>query len=110
MRDTVAQLLERDFEIVQAVEDGRAFLEAAAKLQPDLCLVDVSMPVIGGIEAIAQLKERGSTAKVIVLTIHQDLDFVRAAFRNGASGYVVKSQIATDLSTAVTEVMAGRTF
>jgi len=104
------RLLERDFEIVKAVEDGRAFLEAASTLDPDLCLVDISMPFVNGIEAIDHLKENGSRAKIIILTIHEDLDFVRAAFRSGASGYVVKSRIATDLPVAVNEVLAGRTF
>jgi DNA-binding NarL/FixJ family response regulator len=110
MRDFVTQLLETDFEIVQAVGDGRAFLEAASKLNPDLCLLDISMPIIDGIQAAAQLKASGSTAKIIMLTIHEDNDFVRASFKNGASGYVVKTRIASDLVIAVREVLAGRTF
>jgi DNA-binding NarL/FixJ family response regulator len=110
MREYVTHLLESEFEIIRAVADGREFLEVAAKLNPDLCIVDISMPVINGIQATGQLKQNGSTAKVIMLTIHEDGDFVRAAFRNGASGYVVKSQIATDLIVAVREVLAGRTF
>ena len=68
------------------------------------------MPVIDGIEAAAQLKASGSAAKIIMLTIHEDNDFVRASFKSGASGYVIKSRIATDLILAVTEVLAGRTF
>jgi len=110
MRDLVVQLLETDFEILQAVGDGRAFLEAAVDLKPDLCLVDISMPFVNGLEAAAQLKDSGSATKVIILTIHEDLDFVRASFRSGASGYVVKSRIGTDLLPAVKEVLAGRTF
>jgi DNA-binding NarL/FixJ family response regulator len=110
MRDFAVQLLEPEFEIVQAVEDGHAFLEAALKLKPDLCVLDISMPIINGIEAAARLKERGSMSKVIILTIHDDSDFLQAAFRSGASGYVVKSRMATDLRIAVTEVLAGRTF
>jgi DNA-binding NarL/FixJ family response regulator len=110
MRDFAVQLLEPEFEIVQAVEDGHAFLEAALKLKPDLCVLDISMPIINGIEAAARLKERGLISKVIILTIHDDSDFLQAAFRNGASGYVVKSRMATDLRIAVNEVLAGRTF
>src|SRR5262245_9211124 len=110
MRDLVVQLLEAEFEIVRAVEDGCAFLEAAVKLNPDLCLLDISMPIFNGLEAAAQLKEVGSTAKIIILTIHEDLDFVRAAFNSGALGYVVKSRLGTDLYTAVNEVLAGRKF
>jgi DNA-binding NarL/FixJ family response regulator len=110
MRDIVVRLLENEHEIIQAVEDGGALLEAEIRLQPDLCLVDISMPVMNGIEAALQLKQRGSNAKIIMLTIHDDGDFARAAFRNGASGFVVKSHMGTDLRIAVKEVLAGRTF
>ena len=110
LRDFVTQLLENEFEIVEAVEDGRALLEAASRLKPDLCLLDISMPIIDGIQAAALLKKSGSMAKVIMLTIHEDQDFVRESFKSGASGYVVKARIAQDLVIAVTEVLAGRTF
>lgn len=110
MRDFVTQLLEGEYEIVQAVGDGRTFLEAASKLNPDLCLLDISMPIIDGLQAAAQLKASGSTAKIIMLTISEGEDFVREAFKNGASGYVIKARIETDLVLAVTEVLAGRTF
>ena len=92
------------------MRDGRTFLEAASKLNPDLCLLDISMPIIDGIQAAAQLKASGSTAKVIMLTISEGEDFVSEAFKHGASGYVVKRRMATDLTLAVTEVLAGRTF
>lgn len=110
MRDFVTKLLEREYEIVGAVGDGRTFLEAASKLNPDLCLLDISLPIIDGIQAAAQLKASGSTAKVIMLTISEGEDFVREAFKNGAYGYVIKRRIATDLALAVREVLAGRTF
>jgi len=110
MRNFVTQMLEQEYEIVEAVPDGRTFLEAASKLKPDLCLLDISMPIIDGIQAVAQLKASGSSAKVIMLTISEGEDFVSEAFKNGASGYVIKRRIATDLALAVTEVLAGRTF
>jgi DNA-binding NarL/FixJ family response regulator len=110
MRDVVVCLLEKEYEIVQTVEDGHSFLEAAMKFNPDLCLLDISMPILNGIEAASQLRGSGSKAKIIMLTIHEDGDFARAAFRSGASGYVVKSRMATDLRLAVKEVLAGRTF
>ena len=109
IRAIVTELLEREYEIV-VVTDGRALLDAASKLNPDLCVVDISMPVIDGIQAAAELTASGSKAKIIMLTIHEDDDFVQASFKNGASGYVVKARIATDLVVAVTEVLAGRTF
>jgi DNA-binding NarL/FixJ family response regulator len=110
MRDRVVRMLERDFEMLEPVKDGSALLEAAARYQPDVCLLDISMPVLNGIEAAAQLKESGSTAKIIFLTIHEDLDFLVAALRAGASGYVVKPRMASDLRVAIKEVLAGRTY
>ena len=110
MRTIVAQLLEREFEILDSVADGHALLTAAARLKPDVCLLDISMPAMNGIEAAIQLKERGSTAKLIFLTIHEDGDFVQAALRIGASGYVFKRRIRSDLSFAVSEALADRIF
>jgi DNA-binding NarL/FixJ family response regulator len=110
MRDRVVGMLEREFEMLEPVKDGRALLEAATKLKPDVCLMDISMPVIDGIEAAAQLKESGSTAKIIFLTIHEDPDFLVAALKVGASGYVVKPRMALDLSAAIKEVLSGRTY
>lgn len=110
MRDRVVSMLEREFEMLEPVNDGRALLEAAARLEPDVCLMDISMPFVNGIEAAAQLKESGSKAKIIFLTIHEDLDFLVAALRAGASGYVVKPRMASDLRAAIKEVLAGHTY
>jgi DNA-binding NarL/FixJ family response regulator len=110
IRDRVVRLLEREFEMLEPVKDGRELLESASRLKPDVCLLDISMPVINGIEAAAQLIESGSMAKIIFLTIHEDPDFLIAALKAGASGYVVKPRMASDLRAAVKEVLAGRTF
>ena len=110
MRDRVVSMLEREFEMLEPVNDGRALLEAAARLEPDVCLMDISMPFVNGIEAAARLKESGSKAKIIFLTIHEDLDFLVAALRAGASGYVVKPRMASDLRAAIKHVLAGRTY
>jgi DNA-binding NarL/FixJ family response regulator len=110
MRERVVQLLEDEFEILGALEDGLAIVNAAIRLKPDLCLLDISMPILNGIEVANQLKRDGSTAKIIFLTIHEDPDFVQAALNTGALGYVVKSRIASDLLTAVRNVVAGRRF
>jgi DNA-binding NarL/FixJ family response regulator len=110
IRDLVIKMLEPEFAIVRAVADGQALLEAASALSPDVCLLDISMPIISGIEAANQLKESGSTAKIIMLTVHEDPDFVRAALNSGASGYVLKSRMGTDLPLAVKRVLAGKTF
>ena len=110
MRDKVVRLLRRDFEVVAAVTNGEALLEAAARLNPDVCVLDISMPVLNGIETANHLKKISSPAKVIFLTIHNDSDSVGAAFKSGAEGYVFKTRMAADLIVAVKEVLAGRTF
>ena len=90
--------------------NGAALLEAAVRLKPDVYVLDISMPLLSGIETAIHLKQSDSTAKVIFLTIHQDPDFVGAAFKSGAEGYVFKTRMAADLVVAVREVLAGRTF
>lgn len=110
MRESVVHVLRPEFEVLEAVADGQALLDAAARWNPDVCVVDISMPIMSGIEAAAQLRERGSIAKVIFLTIQDDKDFVEEAIKAGAKGYVVKAHMAADLLVAVREVLAGRTF
>ena len=110
MRKIVVRLLEGEFEILEPVEDGQALLKAASKLNPDVCLLDISMPSMNGIEAAILLKERGSTAKIIFLTVHEDRDFIQAALGIGASGYVFKRRVTSDLSRAVSEALADRIF
>ena len=110
MRDSVVRLLQRHFDVIAAVANGAALLEAALRLTPDVYVLDISMPLLSGIETAIHLKQNDSTAKVIFLTIHQDPDFVGAAFKSGAEGYVFKTRMAADLVVAVREVLAGRTF
>ena len=110
IRDKVKRYLEAEFSVIEAVENGRALIEAAVRLDPDVCLLDISMPVLDGIETANQLKELGSKAKVIFLTVHEDSDFLQAALKSGASGYVIKRRMASDLHRAVKEALAGRIF
>jgi len=110
MRERVVSLLKREFDVVEAVANGKALLEAAALLKPDVCVLDISMPLLNGIETVVHLKQSDSTAKVIFLTIHHDSDFIGAAFKSGVEGYVFKTRMAADLILAVREVLAGRTF
>lgn len=110
MRDRIKRHLELEFDVIAAVENGRTLLEAAARLNPDICLLDISMPVMNGIETAIQLRQSGSTAKVLFLTIHEDPDFLDAALRTGASGYVLKRRMASDLRPAIRDVLAGKTF
>lgn len=108
--DKVGWLLDREFDVVGKVRDGQALLDAAERLKPDLLIVDISMPVMGGIEAAHRLMEAGSNARIVFLTVHEDLDFIEEAFAAGASGYVIKSRLASDLIAAANEVLAGRSF
>lgn len=107
---TVARLLEPDFEVVAAVKDGAALLEVVDRLDPDLVILDISMPTMDGIEAARRLKESGSRVKIVFLTIHENQDFARTCLEAGALGYVVKSRLATDLLVAVNDALAGRSF
>jgi DNA-binding NarL/FixJ family response regulator len=110
MRDQIKSLLDNEFEVLDSVGDGLALLDAAAKLHPDVCLLDISMPILNGIETAERLKQRGSGVKIVFLTIHEDQDFLEAALKAGASGYVLKRRMAFDLRPAIVEALAGRTF
>jgi DNA-binding NarL/FixJ family response regulator len=103
-------LLAPEFEVVATAADGRAVLEAAEKHQPDLILLDISMPGLNGIEAARRLKQSNPGAKLIILTMHADLSFVSAAFEAGVSGYVLKQSAATELVAALHEVDSGRRY
>lgn len=79
-------------------------------MRPDVCVVDISMPGICGIDAAAELKARGSSTEIVMLTGYEDLGFLAAALESDATGYVVKSRIVSDLSAAIHEAFAGRRF
>ena len=81
-------ILEPEFELVGIVEDGRALVEAVEKLQPDVVVADISMPLLNGIEAMRQFKKKYKDVAVVFLTMHTDLMYAADAFEAGASGYV----------------------
>lgn len=110
MRDRVVSLLQDEFDVVGAFEDGCALMEAELKMQPDVCVVDISMPGLCGLDAAVQLRARGSKTKVVVLTVYDDADFLEAALTSGASAYVVKSRMTSDLCLAIHEALAGGLF
>jgi CheY-like chemotaxis protein len=104
------QALGDEFEIVDIVEDGNQAVDAVRLLDPDILVIDISMPVLDGLQAAKQLQRPKSRTKVIFLTIHEDHDFVMAALSDGASGYVTKARLSTDLVPAIRAALLGRTF
>jgi len=103
-------LLEPEFELVGIVEDGHELLDKADDLSPDVIIVDISMPSLNGIDAVCRLKETGSTAKVVFLTMHDDVVYANRAFEAGASGFVLKHSAPSELVTAIHEVLRGGTY
>jgi DNA-binding NarL/FixJ family response regulator len=106
----VVNLLEPTFEIVGRVADGKSLFESAMQLQADVIVSDISMPTLTGIEAANKLKVSGCRSKIVFLTVHSDLEFVRDCLAAGALGYVVKSHLKTDLVPAIREALAERIF
>ena len=96
--------------IVGQVQDGDDALMAAATLQPDVIVLDISMPGMSGLEVAARLRLAGSRAAIVFLTVHNDAEVVEAALAAGGSGYVIKARLASDLVLAVREARARRTF
>jgi DNA-binding NarL/FixJ family response regulator len=110
MRKMIVRILEREFDVVGAVGDGQALLEAESRLKPDVCVIDISMPFLSGIETAILLRQSGSLVKIVFLTVHAQDMFVEAAMEAGALGYVLKPRMASDLRLAVQEAFSGRPF
>jgi DNA-binding NarL/FixJ family response regulator len=108
--DGLKILLESQFELAGTVEDGRALVSAAQHLHPDVIVVDISMPLLNGIEAVRQIKKLDKQVKIVFLTMHPDVTYAIRAFEAGASGYVLKHSASSELITAIHEVIKGRTY
>ncbi len=108
--DGLKMMLEAEFEIVGTVEDGRALVFATQKLAPEVIVVDISMPLLNGIEAIRQIRKFDPHVKVVFLTMHPDVTYAIRAFQAGASGYVLKHAASSELLTAIHEALKGRTY
>jgi DNA-binding NarL/FixJ family response regulator len=108
--DGLRSLLEPEFEVVGAVNDGRAVLPEVRKLQPDVVVIDISMPLLNGLDCTRQLHDTGCTAKILILTMHPDATLAQEALAAGASGYLLKSSPGSELKGALRDVLQGRTY
>jgi DNA-binding NarL/FixJ family response regulator len=104
------KLLSDECEIVGQVTDGRALVAAAERLKPDLIVLDISMPLLNGLEAARQIKQHQRNVKLVFLTMNEDPDLAAEAFRVGASAYLLKRSAASELLTAIREVIQGRSY
>lgn len=112
VREGIASLLRQNenFQIIAEAEDGRSALQLAGEVKPDIILMDLSMPNINGTEAIKEIKQRYPEIHVIVLTIHNTEEYIRATLRAGANGYVLKDDTSEELLSAIHSVAAGKTY
>jgi DNA-binding NarL/FixJ family response regulator len=108
--DAVVALLQDSFDVVGMASDGRTALAEVLKLEPDLVVLDISMPGMTGIEVARELKCRGNNAKIVFLTVHEDSDIIATCLSVGALGYVLKALMDSDLIPAINEALAGRVF
>ena len=110
MLSSLVRLLSGEFDVVAAVADGLAAVTEAERLEPDLLVLDISMPGLNGIAAAARLKESGSTAKVVFVTNLNNREFVQESLALGDVGFVVKDRLVADLLPAIRTVLAGQSF
>ena len=104
------KLLEGEFEVVGSVEDGRALLNAAIDLRADVVVLDIGLPLLNGLDAGQQLRERHPGIKIVYLTQNRDPNLAVEAFRRKASGYLLKNSAASELSLAIREAVRGRSY
>jgi DNA-binding NarL/FixJ family response regulator len=103
------QELGKEFDIVETVNDGQKAIEAVRRLDPDVLVLDISMPILDGIQVATQLRDASCRTKIVFLTIHEQPEYALAAFSAGAQGYVTKRHLA-DLIPAIHQVLSGRNF
>ncbi|MBM7581512.1 DNA-binding NarL/FixJ family response regulator [Caldicoprobacter guelmensis] len=102
--------LENDIEVIGEASNGKEVIEKAVELNPDVILMDINMPIKNGINAIKDLKEKGCPAKIIMLTVHDDQEYLLEAIRTGASGYIMKDADVDHLLKAIRDVYRGETY
>ena len=108
--EALKSLLTPEFDLVGVVEDGRALVEAAGRLQPDVIVADITMPQLNGIDALVRLRQSGDQVPVVFLTMHRDATFARRALEAGASGFVLKHSASVELIAALHAALEGKTY
>jgi DNA-binding NarL/FixJ family response regulator len=104
-----SEILANEFTIVARLSDGKEVAQTAAKLKPDIMVLDICMPNVGGLAAVQEVRRLGLPVKVVFLTVSEDADCVQMAVTMGAS-YVLKRRMHIDLPAAIKETLAGRVF
>ena len=110
LAEGVRGMLEHEFEVVGVVCNGQELVDSAKLHRPDVIVADVTMPLLNGIEAAIQIRDAGVMSKVVFLTMHRDVAYARRAIEAGASGYVLKHSVSSELIAAIHDAMEGRTY
>jgi DNA-binding NarL/FixJ family response regulator len=108
--EALKKVLEVEYDVVGSVGDGLALLNAAEKLQPDVVVLDIAMPLLNGLDAARQLRNNLPALKLVFLTMNEDPYLVGEAFRCGASAYLLKQGAALELTKAIADVLKGKTY
>ena len=108
--ERVVSLLKPSFDVVGTANNGEDVVLEAQRLKPDVIVLDITMPVLNGIEAAVELHELGSTAKIVFLTVNEQVEFLDACIAEGANGYVTKNRLSTDLIPAINAALSGNVF
>jgi DNA-binding NarL/FixJ family response regulator len=110
MLQQTIRMLPEDYEVVDALESGSELETAVARHEPDLLVLDITLPGLSGIQLASCLRRSGYSTKIVFLTVHCDADYAREAFAAGGNGFVVKARLASDLVPALRAVLAGERF
>jgi DNA-binding NarL/FixJ family response regulator len=102
--------LATDFDVIGIVHDGRRLIDAAMALRPDVILADIAMPLLNGMDAADRIKRSLPDVKLIFVTLHRDPSLIAEAFRHRASGYLLKTSAASELVSAIGQVLRGKTY
>ena len=108
--EKIRGILGDEFEVVETAENGSQAVDAVLALDPDVLVIDISMPLLSGLQAARSMQKANCRTKIVFVTIHEDRDFIAAALSAGGAGYVTKRRLSIDLVFAILEALKGNTF